>query len=64
MILNKILLVLGLMLLGGLLLLILIDPLSQEKTIKEKSFVYENVKYNVIIDSTATDSLFGKTWRK
>lgn len=48
----------------GLAINFISEPIPKEYLTKIRTFNYENVKYNVTIDSSATDSLFGKTWRK
>lgn len=56
-------------LLGGVscMLIILafgIDVRLPDDMILNKHFDKDNIRYNITIDSTVTDSLFGKTWRK
>lgn len=47
-----------------LFVLVVDDVNSTKEIIANKYLDYNNIRYNVVIDSTVTDSLFGKTWRK
>lgn len=40
------------------------DDINPDKLISIRKMDYHNVRYVLSIDSSATDSLYGKTWRK
>jgi hypothetical protein len=45
-------------------IIVLTDLRSPNLIVEDKYLDYNNIRYNVTIDTVKTDSLFGKTWRK